>query len=49
MQPQGLIGQSVYTDDHSGRFVDNLKVTTPLCDQPAVTGEHHRLGPIRRT
>ena len=48
MEPQRLIGQPVYTDDHRGRYVGRLEVTAPLRDQLTVTGEHDGLGRIRR-
>jgi hypothetical protein len=44
VQPQHLIGQPVYADDHRGRHVGRLEVTAPLRDQLTVTREHDCLG-----
>ena len=48
MEPQRLVGQPVYTDDHRGRYVGRLEEPAPLRDQLTVTGEHDCLGRIRR-
>src|SRR5215469_11241173 len=48
MEPQRLIGQAVYTDDHRGRYVGRLEDSAPLRDQLTVTGEHDCLGRICR-
>ena len=47
MEPQRLIGQPVYADNHRGQQVGRLKHTAPLRDQLTVTGEHDRLGRLR--
>src|SRR5436190_16248155 len=48
MEPQRLIGQPVCTDDHRGRYVGRLEDPAPLRYHLTVTGEHDRLGRIRR-
>ena len=48
MEPQRLIGQPVCTDDHRGQYVGCLEDPSPLRYHLAVTGEHDRLGRIRR-
>ena len=48
MEPQLLIGQPVYTDDHRGRYVGRLEEPAPLRDPLTVTGEHDCLGRTRR-
>src|SRR5580704_4779716 len=39
MEPQRLIGQTMYTDDHCGRYVGLLEQPAPLRDSLTVTGE----------
>src|ERR1039458_1416359 len=39
MEPQRLIGQPVYADDHCGRYVGLLEQPAPLRDSLAVAGE----------
>src|SRR5688572_26201642 len=40
MEPQHLIGQPMYTDDHCGRQVRLLEQLAPLRDSLPVTGEN---------
>ena len=47
-QPAASHRPAVYTDDHRGRYVGRLEDSAPLRDQLTVTGEHDRLGRIRR-
>src|SRR5580704_2020667 len=39
MEPQRLIGQSMDTDDHGGRYVGLLEQPAPLRDSLTVAGE----------
>src|SRR5258707_13778407 len=39
MEPQRLIRQAMYTDDHGGRYVGPLKQPAPLRDLLTVAGE----------
>jgi hypothetical protein len=48
MEPQRLIGQAVYADDHRGRYVGRLEDSAPFRDQLTVTGEHDCLGRLWR-
>ena len=48
MEPQRLIGQPMYTDDHCGRYVGRLEQPAPLRDSLTVTGEDDCFGRIRR-
>jgi hypothetical protein len=48
MVPQRPIVQAMGTDNHRGRCLGALRGSAPLRDQPAVTGEHDRLGRLRR-
>src|ERR1700689_5963062 len=47
MEPQRLIGQRMYTDDHCGRYVGVLEQPAPLRDSLTVTGEDDCLGRVR--
>src|ERR1700736_528132 len=48
MEPQHLVGQPMYTDDHRGRHVGLLEHPAPLRDSLTVTSEDDRFGRIRR-
>src|SRR5580700_9538982 len=47
MEPQRLIGQPMYTDDHCGRCVGLLEQPSPLRDSLTVTGEDECFGRVR--
>src|ERR1700733_2740772 len=47
MEPQRLIGQPMYTDDHCGRHVGLLEQPAPLRDFLTVTGEDDCFGRVR--
>src|SRR5213078_4797813 len=47
MEPQRLIGQPMYTDDHCGRYVGLLDQPAPLRDSLTVTGEDDCFGRVR--
>jgi hypothetical protein len=40
LQPQRLVVQPVYADDHRRRYAGRLQDAAPVRDQPAVTREH---------
>src|ERR1700688_3734106 len=44
MEPQRLIGQPMYTDDHCRRYVGRLEQPAPLRDSLTVAGEDDRFG-----
>src|ERR1700733_4213435 len=46
MEPQRLIGQSVYTDDHCGRDVGLFEQAAPLRDSLTVAGEDNCFGRV---
>src|SRR5580698_2900818 len=46
MEPQRLIGQPMYTDDHCGRYVDLLEQPAPLRDFLTVTAEDDCFGRV---
>src|ERR1700722_13388305 len=48
MEPQRLIGQPMYTDDHCGRYVGILEQPAPLRDSLTVAGEDDCFGWARR-
>src|SRR6202021_3512706 len=48
MEPQHLIGQPMYTDDHCGRYVGLLEQPAPLGDSLTVTGEDDCFGRVPR-
>ncbi len=48
MEPQRLIGQPMYTDDHRGRYVGLLEQPAPLRDSLTVAGEDDCFGRVRR-
>jgi hypothetical protein len=48
MEPQRLIGQPMYTDDHCGRYVGLLEQPAPLRDSLTVAGEDDCFGRVRR-
>src|SRR5580658_4445820 len=47
MEPQHLIGQPMYADDHCGRYVGLLEQPAPLRDSLTVTGEDDCFGRLR--
>src|ERR1700728_99392 len=47
MEPQRLIGQSMHTDDHGGRYVGLLEQPAPLRDSQTVPGEDDCFGWVR--
>src|SRR5215469_3350014 len=47
MEPQRLIGQPMYTDDHCGRHVGLLEQLAPFRDSLTVTGEDDCFGRVR--
>src|SRR6202050_5249432 len=47
MEPQRLIGQPMYTDDHCGWYVGLLEQPAPLRDSLTVTGEDDCFGRVR--
>src|SRR5271169_2364967 len=47
MEPQRLVGQPMYTDDHCGRYVGLLEQPAPLRASLAVTGEDDCFGQLR--
>ena len=47
MEPQRLIGQSMYTDDHCGRYAGLLEQPAPLRDSLTVAGEDDCFGRLR--
>src|ERR1700683_5235425 len=47
MEPQHLIGQPMYADNHCGRYVGLLEQPAPLRDSLTVTGEDDCFGPVR--
>src|SRR5258708_13340828 len=47
MEPQNLIGQPMYTDDHCGRYVGLLEQPAPLRDSLTVSGEDDCFGQVR--
>ena len=47
MEPQRLIGQSMYAHDHCGRYVGLLEQPAPLRDSLTVAGEDDCLGRVR--
>ena len=48
MEPQRLIAQPMYTDDHCRRYVGLLEQPAPLRDSLAATREDDCVGRIRR-
>src|ERR1700733_5513798 len=46
MEPQRLIGQPMYTDDHCGRHVGLLEQPAPLRDSLTVAGEDDGFGRV---
>jgi hypothetical protein len=47
MEPRHLIGQSMYADDHCGRYVGLLEQPASLRDALTVTGEDDGFGRLR--
>jgi len=47
MEPQRLIGSSMYTDDHGGRDGGLLQQPAPLRDSLTVAGEDDCFGRVR--
>src|SRR6516225_8881529 len=47
MEPQHIIGQPMYTDDHRGRYAGLLEQLAPLRDALTVTGEDDCFGRVR--
>jgi hypothetical protein len=47
MEPQRLIGEPMYTDDHCGRYVGLLEQPAPLRDSLTVAGEDDCFGRVR--
>ena len=48
MQTLGLVGNAVDHHDQRGRSRGSFEVSTPRCEQLAVTGDDHCLRPVRR-
>ena len=47
MEPQRVVGQPMYTDDHCGRYVGLIEQPAPLRDSLTVTGEDDCFGRVR--